>query len=143
MENFRLWVLQAPVHGRTCGFTDVKDRRMLDPCLTIELTNEDGSTVFEDDSRLINLQLVCHVSIWLMDKVTDCAYVLNSSLKNPEFTEFDLQRSHMTLVGNVAKTHQKMHNEFGEPKLLYVFPDLTIRVQGKYVLKCLLLDISE
>ncbi|KAJ1339632.1 hypothetical protein BSLG_005754 [Batrachochytrium salamandrivorans] len=38
----KLVVRQEPIHGRTCGFANVKDRRMINPALILQVVNQNG-----------------------------------------------------------------------------------------------------
>ncbi|KAH9268797.1 hypothetical protein BASA84_000028 [Batrachochytrium salamandrivorans] len=74
----RLIIRQEPVHGRTCGFANVKDRRMINPPLILQIVSESGQA-----QDINSNDYLCHVSLVALESEGsgDRSAALNSRSK--------------------------------------------------------------
>ncbi|TPX63156.1 hypothetical protein SpCBS45565_g06821 [Spizellomyces sp. 'palustris'] len=74
--RFKLILRQRPKRARMCGFSDTKDRRLVDPPPVLQLIfvtdGEDVLVRAEESPRWI-----CHVSLYSPDGTEDCSIVIN------------------------------------------------------------------
>ncbi|KAJ3102692.1 hypothetical protein HDU96_009545, partial [Phlyctochytrium bullatum] len=62
-RQYEVVIRQQPVRARMCGFSDTKDRRLIDPPPILQLfAKENGKRVHP--SPLECVMLVCHASLW-------------------------------------------------------------------------------
>lgn len=75
-------------------------------------------------------------------------YTCGISLFNPETSEncstlINKQLSlHQTLLGQTVVTGQVLENMDGQDTIFFIFPDLSVRIQGTFALRCTLVDIT-
>ncbi|KNC98680.1 uncharacterized protein SPPG_06363 [Spizellomyces punctatus DAOM BR117] len=74
--RFKLILRQQPKRARMCGFSDTKDRRLVDPPPVLQLIfvtdGEDVLVRAEETPRWI-----CHVALYSPDGTEDCSIVVN------------------------------------------------------------------
>ncbi|TPX47219.1 hypothetical protein SeLEV6574_g00967 [Synchytrium endobioticum] len=200
--NYRMLLRQQPLRGRVCGFTDTRDRRLLDPPPVLELiVNNLGDRVDLHDLNVSHL--ICHASLWSADgnderhtvfipntskeagngdlknskrklaeakgaakpiprsdvieadqvvnMVTrlptpppmDIAAIVNVAQQAPPVTPTSRQnRTSQTLIGTSVATPMLLRDVDGVEKYFFVFPDLSVRVCGKYRLSFQLLSLN-
>jgi hypothetical protein len=111
-----------------CGFGE-KDRRPIDPPPIIQLIINPDS--YENDRALESLSYVMHAGLWSDDmKIEQNIYYTGNTITK-------------ILVGSlVSSVHlsRDLNHELG---IFFVFPDLSVRIDGNYRLKFVLMDISE
>ncbi|KAJ8325787.1 hypothetical protein BDV3_000974 [Batrachochytrium dendrobatidis] len=151
--NFRFKLRQQPLRGRMCGFSAVKDRRIIDPPLVLQLVTLDNRNVLEAYQDF-NLHILCHISLWSADRQTDCSAVINPRYKshNLKLRDMPSSRKHgcpsegnqycQTIIGTTSTPPQVLMDLDGTPGLFFVFYDLSVRVQGDYTLKCQLFELD-
>ncbi|KAJ3177195.1 hypothetical protein HDU85_005973 [Gaertneriomyces sp. JEL0708] len=74
--KFKLILRQQSLRARMCGFSDTKDRRLIDPPPILQLIFNDG----ENDilvSHEESFRWICHASLFSADGETDCSLVIN------------------------------------------------------------------
>ncbi|KAI9359555.1 velvet factor [Zopfochytrium polystomum] len=76
--RYQLIVRQQPNRARMCGFSDLKDRRLIDPppILQLVLQAADGSIVRADHFESPNL--VCHASLWAPNGLEERSFIAKS-----------------------------------------------------------------
>ncbi|KAK6099698.1 hypothetical protein MT418_001092 [Batrachochytrium dendrobatidis] len=136
-----------------CGFSAVKDRRIIDPPLVLQLVTLDNRNVLEAYQDF-NLHILCHISLWSADRQTDCSAVINPRYKshNLKLRDMPSSRKHgcpsegnqycQTIIGTTSTPPQVLMDLDGTPGLFFVFYDLSVRVQGDYTLKCQLFELD-
>ncbi|KAH6578513.1 hypothetical protein BASA61_000271 [Batrachochytrium salamandrivorans] len=142
----RLIIRQEPVHGRTCGFANVKDRRMINPPLILQIVSESGQA-----QDINSNDYLCHVSLVALESEGsgDRSAALNSRSKlclrarsmrmddTNEITQADL--INQTVVGTNIKAPDLLIDLNGSNGVFFIFSDISVRVHGKYRLKCQLM----
>ncbi|KAK5665380.1 hypothetical protein QVD99_007732 [Batrachochytrium dendrobatidis] len=142
----KLVVRQEPIHGRTCGFANVKDRRMINPALILQVVNQNG-----DVQGINSDDYLCLVSLAAVeaDGGGDRSAALNSRSKmclrarntRPEDAN-DITRADLinqTVVGANIKTADLLIDLNGTNGVFFIFSDISVRVHGRYRLKCQLM----
>ncbi|KAI8850719.1 velvet factor-domain-containing protein [Chytridium lagenaria] len=126
---YELVVRQHPFHARCCGAGD-KDRRVIDPPPVVELiAKKDNVTV--DPSKLAAMVFVVYVSLWSADG----SEWVKSSPKIPG--ELSLMVGDMVVPPSVA------YDETNRLCCFFVFPDISVRVEGHYRLKFALANLAD
>ncbi|KAI8928846.1 velvet factor [Entophlyctis helioformis] len=121
-----LHVRQQPVQARMCGTGD-KDRRVIDPPPILELVCAD-----EQQRQLLlqDMSLVVHASLW----TADGSHMLVTSSKMPD--GMALLTGTLVSGAHVLVDH---HNSCG---VFFIFPDLSVRIEGQFRLKFMLLRVN-
>ncbi|OZJ04790.1 hypothetical protein BZG36_01871 [Bifiguratus adelaidae] len=127
-KSYKLIVCQHPLHARMCGFGE-KDRRPIDPPPIVQLiiTNPDGAV---DNTMLQNPFFVLHVTLWSEDGTEERNIISNP----PKYTR--------VLMGSLVSSPSVLKNPQGEAGLYFAFPDLSIRTEGRYILKFSLMKLG-
>ncbi|KAJ1908762.1 hypothetical protein IWQ60_011543, partial [Tieghemiomyces parasiticus] len=138
-NRYSLSVVQSPVRARMGGFGD-KDRRPLDPPPVVRLD------VFDAHGRPLPVEespfYACQVTVWSEDRQTDCSIVINPATipAQPTFPStaiFALNQPVRTrnLLGSIAATAQQLKDLDGREALFFIFSDLAVRTEGRFVLR--------
>lgn len=83
--------------------------------------------------------LVCHASLWSADGLEDRSLVENiyaTSGSNPADTSVH------AVVGSQVAISQPLVDVDGKRKMMFLFPDLSVRLPGQYTLRFQLVDVS-
>ncbi|KAI8926628.1 velvet factor [Entophlyctis helioformis] len=151
-------VRQQPSRGRMCGFSVVKDRRMMDPPLILQLVANDGPNTHKTGPAFGQHTMV-HISLWSTDCKTDCSVVVNPRHKSQgsklrelvemtpglnKLVTFDPEanRHCQTILGTTSATAVPLSDIDGSEGHFFIFPDLSVRIQGTYVIKCQLMELD-
>ncbi|ORX63291.1 hypothetical protein K493DRAFT_311450 [Basidiobolus meristosporus CBS 931.73] len=144
MTRYSLEILQQPTRARMCGFGD-KDRRLIGPLPILELKTNNTTT--ENTVEIANF--VVHADLWSADFQHDCNVVVNPA-SIPTSSQERQGSSIISLGGpvnvrnligcTVSSSYQLRHMD-GNPGVFFLFPDLSVRVEGKYRLRFSLWDI--
>ena len=137
--DLRILIRQEPTGGRTSGFLDNKNKRLLDPPLIVEVQfNEQNPP---SQTRLFGLasNLVCVVSLLSMDFEGLDANTVEPVAENIQVMTSKGRHTYVlskNLVGQTCKTASFLYDIDGkmDKKLFFVFADLGIRQQGHYQL---------
>jgi len=129
----RTRIRQQPKLGRTCGLVGSQTRRMLDPPLILEA---DYKALEAVDVKYLDHNLICKISLRLEDgTIADYLVAENS----PKVKQKESHHFIENLVGNKVQNGQFLNDSFNpkeEKKLLFVFPDLGVRLSGTYFIRC-------
>ncbi|ORX83649.1 hypothetical protein K493DRAFT_156774, partial [Basidiobolus meristosporus CBS 931.73] len=140
MVTYALEVVQQPVRARLSGF-GVR-RCPLDPPPILKLTLRDA------ESDVDASHLVVHADLWSADTTKVRNLVINPasvphepasssisviSLKSPVYAR--------NLVGSLVSPSYQLLNLDDEQGIYFVFPDLSVRTEGQFVLKFVLSDL--
>ncbi|CDS13647.1 hypothetical protein LRAMOSA05823 [Lichtheimia ramosa] len=151
--SYRLVVVQNPLRARCCGFGE-KDRRLLDPPPILQLF-----TIQPDNS----LQPVTDIDV-------DCTFVVHCDLYDESGKEnrsvvyvpssippseqhapqgpagslvlsLKSPRPIRNLLGTITANASRLFNDRNEPGVYFIFHDLSIRTDGRFSLKFLMLGL--
>jgi hypothetical protein len=150
ITGYTVAILQEPVQARMSGLTNTASRRMLDPplVLNVKVKSAASKIVEEKDKENLSMDLVCLVE--LVD-----GYGKSQSFASAEYdnhytctqnTEKDaaIDRSKILtlLLGQTARSCSYMNLSENEKSLLFIFSDLSIRVQGHYRISCTVVHLK-
>jgi hypothetical protein len=126
-KNYELIIRQHPQRARMCGFGE-RDRRPIDPPPIIQLKITSGSNTWEEQPSPF---YVIHAGLWSpdMEAEQNILYTLNAPIR--------------ILTGSLVSSGHFLKDINDELTTFFVFPDLSVRIDGKYRLKFMLMDISE
>merc|ERR1719354_881497 len=123
-------IRQQPLRGRISGFANLPDRRMLDPPLILQLMLPE-----ESDIEAMASRFVCHVTIYTTND-ENASFIGSGRTVNGVFN------CHQTLLGQTCTSGAMLKDIDSENAIFFVFPDLSVRIQGEYSLWCRLFDLS-
>ncbi|KAI8903762.1 velvet factor, partial [Gorgonomyces haynaldii] len=134
------------VHARMCGFSKIKDRRIIDPPIIVEVVPGQGMDVsrrFIDNPE----DFQCHITLWSPD-CTEASIVVHPRYKphmNMNFhpTSTAADKYCQCLVGNQVVGGQVLQDLDGETKIFFILNDLSVRVQGDFRLRLQLVCMPE
>ncbi|KAI8926820.1 velvet factor-domain-containing protein [Entophlyctis helioformis] len=169
--RYEMVVRQQPQRARMCGFSNARDRRLLNPPLILQVTMHDGN----NNRHLVSMDrspyLICHASLWSADGRHHYSAVLNprSSSATPVAFKEDIEsRTAMgplanerslnaagvvitdansdqfceVLVGNPISKCSVLFDLDDTQGMFFVFPDLGVRSPGRYTIKCSVIDLD-
>ncbi|KAI9094435.1 velvet factor [Phlyctochytrium arcticum] len=137
-HSYRLRILQNPVRARCCGFGN-KDRRAVDPPPVVELVRIDANG-HEFSSCEEAPFLVCHASLWSGDGTQDRSLVENVYAQGSGHDAADA--SVHAVVGSQVAIAQALRDVDDQRKMMFLYPDLSVRLPGQYSLRFQLVDVS-
>jgi hypothetical protein len=139
LKDFSISVRQEPNGGRTSGYLDNKNKRLLDPPLIVEAKFDELNP--PSQTRLFGLatSLVCVVSLLSMDFKGQDANAVEPIAENIQIMTSKGRHTYVlakNLVGQTCKTASFLYDIDGkmDKKLFFVFADLGIRQAGHYQL---------
>jgi Velvet factor len=141
--GFKLHVRQQPERARMCGFGE-KDRRPIDPPPVVELEETNGPISPGQRQRLVvqctlwNEEGTEHRNIIRTTTGTGPTAGLGSAEELPVQPE---EKHVRVMMGNIFANAKHLNDEKEVPGYFYIFPDLSIRVEGRYRLKFDLLRV--
>ena len=77
------------------------------------------------------LKYTCVITLFNPETSEDCTTLINKQ-----------QIQHQTLLGQTVVSGQVLEDMNGEKTIFFVFPDLSVRIQGIFALRCALIDIT-
>ncbi|KAL1922554.1 uncharacterized protein VTP21DRAFT_10093 [Calcarisporiella thermophila] len=128
-RTYELIVCQQPQRARMCGFGE-KDRRPIDPPPIVQLIVRDENGNIDLDT-LQNPFFVLHVTLWSEDGREERNII------------YDPPRCTRVLMGSLVASPSLLRNPEGEQGCYFVFPDLSIRTDGRYKLKFSLMKLGD
>ena len=142
--KFSASVIQHPVQARMSALSNTTSRRKLEPPLVIKVNLMwNGSQVKLDTKTWSSRQIyqmatkfVCNI-VLMDEEGTGIQSYCKAVEGNATFQDqyFDV------LIGETSNTALYLE-DFDEECLLFVFPDLSVRLKGDYKLKCLVSDLE-
>ncbi|KAJ2477609.1 hypothetical protein IWW56_004229 [Coemansia sp. RSA 2131] len=159
LRAFRFTIVQQPIRARMCGSSD-KDWRPLSPptVIKLELFDVDGNRVIENSFMQ---HLVVHTTLWNESKEEELTVVelphntnskrISAAAKSRKrgVTDFG-QLKHEpgleienNLLGDYSATSMIVDDESGQRGCFFVFPNLSIRLEGRYRLRFTLIKLPE
>jgi hypothetical protein len=133
--DFKLVVRQQPERARMCGFGE-KDRRPIDPPPIVELIETNGPV-----SPTQRQTLVLQCTLWNEDgtehrNIIRTTTGATAGLGSAEELPIQPEEKHArVMMGNIFANATLLEDEEGKKGYFYIFPDLSIRVEGRYRLK--------
>ncbi|TPX36152.1 hypothetical protein SmJEL517_g01416 [Synchytrium microbalum] len=125
-RTYHLVLRQQPKHSRMCGFGEKVDRRPVDPPPIVQLEIQDASTN-DENAYLYNPY-----------------YFMYASLVSPDSEEeLHLLRDGKTrsTTGSIVSSLYRLKDVDSKDGGFFVFPDLSVRMEGAYRLKFSLFEI--
>ncbi|KAJ2784715.1 hypothetical protein H4R18_000930 [Coemansia javaensis] len=158
LRSFRFKIVQQPIRARMCGSSD-KDWRPLSPpvVLKLELFDWDGNQVIDN---AFMQQLVVHATLWNeteTEQLTTVELPHNSNSKRISaaaksrkrgVTEFGTHTTEhglgveKNLLGDYSASSSIVEDEHGVRGCFFVYPNLPIRLEGRYRLNFMLLNLQ-
>ena len=134
--TYQLKMMQQPRQSRMIGFGE-KDRRPIDPPPVVELVmrNHEGKVFMDFEEAPF---LVVHASLWSEDYGTECSMV-----RNPYHIERASSPYVHSIVGLLVSQCYIMSNLQNDRCMVFAFPDISIRVSGRYRLKFMLFSLRD
>ncbi|KAK9709362.1 hypothetical protein K7432_009089 [Basidiobolus ranarum] len=131
-----------------CGFGD-KDRRLVGPLPILEL-----KVLNDEDELMTNLydvsSLIVHVDLWSEDCKRDCNVVVNPTSIPTAHSNEHQGASVMSLggpvnvrnlIGSTVSSSYQLKHMSGKPGVFFLFPDLSVRVEGVFRFRFSLWDV--
>ncbi|KAI7904123.1 velvet factor-domain-containing protein [Cokeromyces recurvatus] len=163
-KKYKLIMVQNPVRARCCGFGE-KDRRPIDPppILQLFIENPDGSlqNVTSDDDYSSKLSLfIVQCDLYSEDGKEQRIHVYNPSLlaaSNYESSSTAEKRMSSTtgmlvsfqdpiptrsLLGAITSNAYPLFDLNKEPGIFFIFQDLSVRIEGRFCLKFMFINLS-
>ncbi|KAI9474775.1 hypothetical protein LPJ78_004879 [Coemansia sp. RSA 989] len=157
LRSFQFKIVQQPIRARMCGSSD-KDWRPLSPpaVIKLELFDMEGNRVIENSFMQ---HLVVHTTLWNENKEEELTVVElphNSNSKRisaaaksrkrgvTQFGQLKVEPGleiENNLLGDHAATSMVVEDERGERGCFFVFPNLSIRLEGRYRLRFMLIKL--
>lgn len=134
-------ILQQPLQTRMSGLAPTASRRMLDPPLIVHLRVRSTSTTnpnakpTEGQLREAATRFICNVVIFHDSEPEQLAFA-------KVFDDPDEKGFYNNLLGQTCHSCIYTQTEDEDRKLIFVFPDLGIRLQGRYRLLCSVVNIE-
>ncbi|KAJ3151895.1 hypothetical protein HDU86_006027 [Geranomyces michiganensis] len=143
LSRCELVIRQQPDRARMIGFGEI-DRRPIDPppIIEIKLVSEAGISIV---SHTAAARVVAHASLLSESGLQERNLVLTPSLKGPIPASAWGHQGHgavPVLVGNMVAECQVWTDLDGSESMFFTFPDISIRVSGKYRLRFVVVDIK-
>ncbi|KAI9485929.1 MAG: velvet factor-domain-containing protein [Benjaminiella poitrasii] len=127
---FKLIIRQQPVHSRTCGIGEKVDRRPIDPPPVVEVKTDHN---IDNNRRPSTLsQLFSHLFL---------VAILISTVNEKE--ELNLTLHTKLTVGRTVSSLYNLRDLDGSEGAFFVFPDISVRLEGNYRLQMCLFEIQE
>ncbi|PIA15973.1 hypothetical protein COEREDRAFT_8934 [Coemansia reversa NRRL 1564] len=157
LRAFQFTIVQHPIRARMCGSSD-KDWRPLSPpaVLKFELFDFEGNHVID---TMFMQHLVVHTTLWSADKSEELTVVelphnsnskrISAAAKSRKrgVTHFGKRASEPgleienNLLGDYSASSSIVEDEHGERGCYFVFPNLSIRLEGRYRLRFMLIRL--
>ncbi|KAJ3114130.1 hypothetical protein HK100_001759, partial [Physocladia obscura] len=119
-HTHRLVVRQQPLHSRMCGFGDKVDRRPVDPPPVIQLEITSAGTP-QDISYLYNPYYFMYASLVSTDNENEIHILHDGKTRST--------------TGSIVSSLYRLKDLDNKDGAFFVFPDLSVRMDGSYRLK--------
>ncbi|KAJ3058208.1 hypothetical protein HDU99_006915, partial [Rhizoclosmatium hyalinum] len=125
-HTHRLVIRQQPLHSRMCGFGEKVDRRPVDPppIIQLEITSS-GSP--EDVAYLYNPYYFMYASLISLDSEEEVHILHDGKTRST--------------TGSIVSSLYRLRDLDNKDGAFFVFPDLSVRMEGTYRLKFSLFEI--
>ncbi|KAI9297313.1 hypothetical protein K502DRAFT_323379 [Neoconidiobolus thromboides FSU 785] len=125
---YKIELIQGPIRARMCGFGE-KDRRPIDPPPIIKLILPDETNVKKEFNKLQSFIVHCDL---YSDPDTKCSNIKGNNQQNVR-----------NLVGSLVASPQLLLDENDQYGIFFLFLDLSVRTEGKFLLKFTLFCIND
>ncbi|KAK9762961.1 hypothetical protein K7432_010782 [Basidiobolus ranarum] len=125
--NFDLTLRQQPKQSRMCGIGEKADRRPIDPPPIIQLRVSDASVKLDKTTFLYNPYYFMYASLMLADSDEEMHLLHDGKTRSTTGS----------LVSSLYHLKDVNNSDGG----FFVFPDLSVRMEGRYRLKFTLFEI--
>ncbi|KAI8894985.1 velvet factor [Globomyces pollinis-pini] len=135
--NYKLQILQQPIRAKVFPLDD-KQRRPVDPPPILELI-VDGNLKTEINFRAPFLTCMC--SLWDEERKVNYTHV--DFVRIVSTSEGNLEKIEKVdyLMGSLVSPSYNLIDLNGLDKVYFIFPDISVRKEGKYCLKFTLMDL--
>ncbi|KAK9718986.1 hypothetical protein K7432_005123 [Basidiobolus ranarum] len=147
MIQYLLEVVQQPTQAHMSGFGD--KRRSLDPPPIVKVSgfDEEGKVI----KNLVDISfLLAHVDLWSEDSLENRDLVVHPSsipsattLPRTTVVALNAPRYARNLLGSLTSSAYNLLNTVGEPGVYFVFPDLSIRTEGRFTLRFSFFNLNQ
>ncbi|KAJ1731352.1 hypothetical protein LPJ61_002578 [Coemansia biformis] len=157
LRSFRFAIVQQPIRARMCGSSD-KDWRPLSPpaVLKLELFDKNGNQVIDN---AFMQHLIVHTTLWNESKEEELTVVelphntnskrISAAAKSRKrgVTQFGNRTSEVgleienNLLGDYTASSSIVEDEHGVRGCFFVFSNLSIRLEGRYRLRFMLVKL--
>ncbi|KAJ3092321.1 hypothetical protein HK100_006966, partial [Physocladia obscura] len=125
-HTHRLVIRQQPLHSRMCGFGEKVDRRPVDPPPIIQLEITSAGTP-EDIAYLYNPYYFMYASLVSTDNENEIHILHDGKTRST--------------TGSIVSSLYRLRDLDNKDGAFFVFPDLSVRMEGSYRLKFSLFEI--
>ncbi|KAJ3121279.1 hypothetical protein HK098_003818 [Nowakowskiella sp. JEL0407] len=128
-KQFTLLIRQQPKQAKCAGVSDRVDRKPLDPLPILQLIVEDPATNTRSKNFLVN----------------PFYFVYATLIHHTTFEEINVLKDSNTraMAGCIASSLQRLKDVDSAHGAFFVFPDISIRLEGKFRLRFTLFEIVE
>ncbi|ORY81447.1 velvet factor, partial [Protomyces lactucae-debilis] len=164
-KQYSFTVRQQPVHARMCGFGE-KDRRPIDPppileCVCLNYPSEQADQGSQPrPTRVKDPYLSVHVMLLDETGREECGLILSSSSRKqserhgqpsspeagrtspPAHRTASTQKVTRVLMGSLVTNSIQLEDDQGVEGSFFIFPDLSVRTEGRYTLKFTLFSLE-
>ncbi|OMH84576.1 hypothetical protein AX774_g1905 [Zancudomyces culisetae] len=150
-RKYCLKIVQNPIRARMCGFGE-KDRRPIDPPPVVQLFAFDE---YENPVELDDIEsskMVTAVTLWSENGAFQCDFVINpASLPTPQAATYNNAVNVLSLhepikmknlVGITASSGLQLRDDKNNLGTFFIFNDLSVRTEGRFVLRFSVTDIN-
>ncbi|CEG74605.1 hypothetical protein RMATCC62417_09786 [Rhizopus microsporus] len=149
-KRYKLKIIQNPIRARSCGFGE-KDRRPIDPPPILQLFIEGSDGILQnavEDASNVSL-FVVQCDLYSEDGQDHRGHVYNpSSTVNANdsskgtLVSFVDPQPIRSLMGAVVSNAYQLNDERDQPGIFFVFQDLSVRIEGKFRLKFVFMNLA-
>lgn len=166
-------IVQNPIRARCCGFGEKDKRPVdPPPILKLTAESEEGEPItlkYEFKKKVVKCRKKCHVlksryfrsakdsvlflvhcQLYNEDGAIDRALVRTISspsdnylLQSNTMVHKDKPEYVRNLIGSVVSNASYLYDENNIPGIFFIFQDLSVRLEGTYTLKFLLINLEE
>ncbi|KAK9702849.1 hypothetical protein K7432_011049 [Basidiobolus ranarum] len=147
MAQYSLEVVQQPTQAHMSGFGD--KRRSLDPPPIVQLTVLDEEGKLQQNVVDISF-LSVHVDLWSEDCLENRNLVIHPSsipsataLPRTTVVTLNAPRYARNLLGSLTSSAYSLLNTRGELGIYFVFPDLSVRTEGRFTLRFSFFNLAQ
>jgi hypothetical protein len=132
--KFSTTITQTPQIGRMCGLLETNTLRLLDPPLVLELKID--KDLSKSQIEYLVKSFTCKVTLFDFDTRLNCDYLQvgdNHQQEKPRIVQ-----NFVGMRVTTPKILRDSENLDKPKKLFFVFPQLSVRISGKYYISCVI-----
>ncbi|KAJ1956568.1 hypothetical protein EC988_001278 [Linderina pennispora] len=139
LRMFKLVIVQQPIRARMCGSSD-KDWRPVSPppVLKLVLYDHDGNSVIDEEEELTVVELPHNTNSKRISAAAKSRKRGVTQFGSALEPGLELENN---LLGDYTASSSIVEDEAGEKGCFFVFPNLSIRLEGRYRLRFSLIKL--